>query len=124
MTAVPAKVLVVDDDAHIRRLIKLYLREAGFDATDTGSGEEALALAEATPFDVVLVDLILPHFGGFRLCQKLKSAATPPRVVIMTGDDSQATRDAARDYGADAFLAKPFTREELLAAVSGRKAEG
>jgi DNA-binding response OmpR family regulator len=111
------KLLVVDDDLHIRRLIAIYLRDAGFDVTEAATGAEGLQISQREPFDIVLVDLILPHYGGFRLCQKLKSAPSPPRVVITTGDDSAQSRDLATESKADAFLAKPFTREELLAAV-------
>ena len=111
------KLLVVDDDLHIRRLIGIYLRDAGFEVTEAATGEEGLQVAQSDKFDVVLVDLILPHYGGFRLCQKLKAAASPPRVVITTGDDSPQSRELAKESNADGFLAKPFTREELLAAL-------
>ena len=111
------KLLVVDDDLHIRRLIGIYLRDAGFEVTEAASGEEGLHTAQSQAFDVVLVDLILPHYGGFRLCQKLKAAPSPPRVVITTGDDSPQSRELAKESNADGFLAKPFTREELLAAL-------
>jgi DNA-binding response OmpR family regulator len=111
------RLLVVDDDLHIRRLVGIYLRQAGYDVTEAASGEEALQVSHAAPFDVVLIDLILPHYGGFRLCQKLKSQPGAPRIVITTGDDSPQSRERAVEAKADAFLAKPFTREELLAAL-------
>lgn len=111
------KLLVVDDDLHLRRLIGIYLRDAGHEVTEAGTGEDALRLSHEAAFDVVLVDLILPHYGGFRLCQKLKSGSPTPRVVITTGDDSAQSRALAVEAKADAFLAKPFTREELLRAV-------
>lgn len=111
----PQKILVVDDDVHIRRLIGLYLRQQGFEVADSGTGEEALELASRDAFDTVLVDVILPAFGGFRLTQKLKSAAAAPRIIVMSGDETQ--REAAAGYGADGFLSKPFTKEELLAAL-------
>ena len=116
MTAVPRKLLIVDDDVHIRRLIALYLKQAGYEVADSGSGEEALELAAHDAFDTVLVDVILPAYGGFRLTQKLKSTAPAPRIIVMSGDESQ--RETAADYGADDFLAKPFTRDELLAKVN------
>ena len=111
------KLLVVDDDLHIRRLIAIYLRDAGFEVTEAATGEEGLHAAQRERFDIVLIDLILPHYGGFRLCQKLKSADAPPRVVITTGDDSPQSREQAKEAKADGFLAKPFTREELLGAL-------
>jgi DNA-binding response OmpR family regulator len=118
MTAVPRKLLIVDDDVHIRRLIKLYLRGSAFDVAEAATGEEALELAAREPFDVAIVDLILPYYGGLRLCQKLKASEPAPRVVIITGDESPETREAAREYRGDAFILKPFTREELLGAVT------
>lgn len=118
MTAVPRKVLIVDDDVHIRRLIKLFLRGAGFELAEAGTGEEALELAAREAFDVAIVDLILPYYGGLRLCQKLKAAEPSPRVVVITGDESPETRESAKAYRADAFLLKPFTREEILGAVT------
>jgi DNA-binding response OmpR family regulator len=114
------KLLVVDDDLHIRRLVGIYLRDAGFEVTEAASGEEGLEAAQREPFDIVLIDLVLPHHGGFRLCQKLKSTSAPPRIVITTGDDSPQSRELAKESKADGFLAKPFTRDELLAAVSFR----
>jgi DNA-binding response OmpR family regulator len=118
MTAVPGRLLVVDDDVHIRRLIKVFLRDAQYELAEAATGQEALLLARRQAFDVVLVDLILPNYGGSRLCQKLKSdSARPPRVIIVSGDDSQRSRDVAAEVKADGFLAKPFTREELIAAV-------
>ena len=121
MTAVPGRLLVVDDDVHIRRLIKVFLRDAQYELAEAATGEEALQLARRQAFDIVLVDLILPNYGGSRLCQKLKSdSARPPRVIIVSGDDSQQSRDIAAEVKADGFLAKPFTREELMAALSAR----
>jgi two-component system response regulator ResD len=117
MASVERKVLVVDDDVHIRRLMALYLRDAQWDVTQAASGEEALDFVQRERFDVAIVDLILPHYGGSRLCQRLKAMSPPFRVIITSGDDSQSSRAAAAESGADGFLAKPFTREELLAAV-------
>jgi DNA-binding response OmpR family regulator len=112
------KVLIVDDDVHIRRLIKLYLRGGEFELAEAATGEEALELAAKAPFDVAIVDLILPYYGGLRLCQKLKASEPAPRVVIITGDESPETREAAKEYRGDAFILKPFTRDEIMAAVT------
>lgn len=114
----PGALLIVDDDPHIRKLVGLYLRGSGFSVAEAGTGEEALELASQTRFDLVLVDLILPYYGGFRVCQKLKAFDDPPRVLVISGDDSDETRQMAVDYRADGFVSKPFTREQLIAAVS------
>jgi len=106
------KVLLVDDDVHIRRIVSLYLRDT--DVREAASADEALSIAASERFDVAVVDLILPHSGGARVCQKLRENGAATRVIMMSGDDSAA---AASGGCADAFLAKPFTREELLAAM-------
>jgi len=112
------RILIVDDDVHIRRLIKLYLRDSGYEIAEAATGEEALELAARASFEVAIVDLILPYYGGFRLCQKLKASEPVPRVVIITGDESPETRETAKEYRADAFLLKPFTRDEIVGAVT------
>lgn len=117
MRAVARKILVVDDDVHIRRLIALYLRDAQCEVLQATGGDEAMRLAADGRFDVAVVDLILPHYGGLRLCQKLKAMPSPPRVILISGDDSPQSREGAAESKADGFLAKPFTREELLAAL-------
>jgi DNA-binding response OmpR family regulator len=108
------KLLVVDDDVHIRRIVALYLRE--HDVAEAATAEEALQRFGGEAFDAVIVDLILPQFGGLRLCRKIKESAAPPRVIVMSGDEQ--LKDEARAAGADAFLAKPFTRDALLAVTS------
>ena len=118
------KLLVVDDDLHLRHLVGIYLRDAGHDVTEAATGEEALQAIHDQAFDTVLIDLILPQYGGFRLCGKVKSLPSPPRVVITTGDDSPQSREKAAEAKADAFLAKPFTREELLKAVTATRDAG
>lgn len=117
----PLKVLVVDDDVHLRRLMTIYLRDEGHDVAQAGGGEEALHLAAREHFDVALVDLILPQYGGPRLCEKLKALNAPPRVIISSGDDSAQARELARKSGSDDFLAKPFTREQLLHVIVSAK---
>jgi DNA-binding response OmpR family regulator len=107
------KLLVVDDDVHIRRIVALYLRD--HDVAEAATGEEALARLAGERFDAVIVDLILPQFGGLRLCRKIKESAAPPRVIVISGDEQ--LRDDAREAGADAFLAKPFTKGDLVASL-------
>jgi len=107
------KLLVVDDDVHIRRIAALYLRE--HDVAEAATAEEALRRVDGEAFDAVIVDLILPQFGGLRLCRKIKENAAPPRVIVMSGDEQ--LKDEAHDAGADAFLAKPFTKDALVALL-------
>lgn len=111
------KLLIVDDDAHIRRLLSLYLRSAPFDVFEAATGEEALRVFAEHRFDVVLLDLVLPYHGGFRLCQKFKASLHPPKVVIMTGDNSEESAASARDCGADEFIEKPFDGSDVVRRI-------
>lgn len=112
------KMLIVDDDPHIRKLLKIYLRPCGYQIFEAATGEEATTQFEQNEFAMILLDLILPHFGGFTLCQKFKAGAGPtPRVIIISGEDSPETRTMAEDCGADDFLAKPFSADQILAAI-------
>lgn len=107
-------ILVVDDDVHVRKLLRLYLEAAAFDVSEAASGDEALRLWTETKFDLVLLDLILPQHGGFRLCQKFKEDAPQTVVVLMTGDDSAEMRQTAKESGADHFVPKPFQPQDLI----------
>lgn len=111
------KLLIVDDDPYIRRLLQIYLRDSGCIIAEAATGEEALELLANETFDVLLLDLILPYHGGFLLCQRARETGASSFIVIMTGEDSPETRATAVECGADLFLAKPFTREQLLAAL-------
>jgi len=110
------RVLVVDDDVHVRKLLTLYLGVGGFEVVEAASGDEALRLwgGDNGGFDLILLDLILPHHGGFRLCQRFKENNARTVVVIMSGDDSAETRSSAKECGADDFISKPFEPTKLV----------
>lgn len=112
------RILLVDDDPHVRKLLSLHLRELGADVIEASNGEEAMARIAEAPFDAALVDLILPYFGGFRLCRALKEMNSSAWVAVITADDSSETRDTARESGADAFVAKPLDPKELRSMVA------
>jgi DNA-binding response OmpR family regulator len=119
MNQATPKLLIVDDDPHIRRLLHLYLRNSPYEVYEAATGEEAIQLNAEHDFAVVLLDLILPYYGGFRLCQKFKgeNGSEPPYVIIITGDDSTETRATAAECGADHFIGKPFFAEDLVMLI-------
>ena len=110
--AAQKKLLIVDDDPHIRRLLRIQLRDMPFLLFEAANGEEVKRLSGSHEFDVVLLDLVLPHHGGFSICQDFKSRGNP-YVIMMTGEDSPETRETAKQCGADDFLAKPFNPAAL-----------
>jgi DNA-binding response OmpR family regulator len=111
--------LIVDDDPHVRRLLQLYLRASSFEVDEASTGEEAIEKFDNGSFDVVLLDLILPYYGGFRLCQRFKEQNPSTKIVIITGDDSEETRTTAKECGADDFMAKPFSADAIVEKLEG-----
>lgn len=118
---VKPRLLIVDDDVHVRKLLSLYGSAAGFEVREAASGDEALREAAEGPFDFVLLDLILPQLGGLRLCQKLKeNNGSSPFIMVMTGDDSSEIRFSAKEAGADSFISKPFDPAAVMSDLVQR----
>jgi two-component system cell cycle response regulator len=119
----PFTVAVVDDDAAIRRLVRLFLKRAGFDSFECTTGEEARAQLGTESWDLAILDRRLPDMDGVILCHELKSnAAYRTRYLIMlTGEDEQQDKVEGLDLGADDYMTKPFQYPELLARVRAGK---
>jgi len=112
----PAKVLVIEDDAHIRRLLRVALERAGHRVAEAGTAREGLSLVDIDKPDAVLLDLGLPDRDGLELIQLIKARSPAPILVVSAREDT-AEKVAALDLGADDYLTKPFDTEELLARV-------
>jgi two-component system KDP operon response regulator KdpE len=110
------KVLVVDDEPHIRRLILAALERAGYAAIEAGTGREALERLRAERPDVVLLDLGLPDRDGLELVPLVKREGDTTLIVV-SARDATDEKVAALDLGADDYLTKPFDTDELLARV-------
>ncbi|HEY7126163.1 MAG TPA: response regulator [Ktedonobacterales bacterium] len=108
------RVLVVDDDAAIRKMLVDVLSLEGFSAETARDGREALALLEASNYQVVLLDLMMPIMDGWELCRTLRERPTLRAqfsVVLMSAGEKL---EQAQDLGADGYLAKPFDVNQLL----------
>jgi DNA-binding response OmpR family regulator len=117
-------ILVVDDDRDIADIIGYSLRKEGHRPILAHSGEEALALAERSLPDLVVLDVMLPGLSGFDVCRKLRERGPVP-VILLTARGEEADRVWGLDLGADDYVTKPFSHRELLArirAVSRRAA--
>src|ERR1044071_6281778 len=110
------KVLVVEDDAPLRRALRTTLRARDLDVIDASSGEEAVILAADQSPDLVLLDLSLPGIDGMEALRRLRRFSDTP-VIVLTVRDRQADKVAALDAGADDYVTKPFDTEELLARI-------
>src|SRR5437868_2761222 len=109
--------LVVEDEVRLARQIASALTEAGHDPTVVHDGEAALQEATDTPFDLIVLDVGLPHMDGFEVLRRLRAQHVPSRVLILTARGQVADRVTGLQLGADDYLAKPFAMQELVARV-------
>ncbi|GAB4010565.1 response regulator [Nocardioides ultimimeridianus] len=110
------RILVVDDEPQIVRALSINLRARGYEVTTAGDGEEALAVTELAPPDVVVLDLGLPDLDGIDLIARLRSRSGVP-ILVLSGRSDSADKVEALDAGADDYVTKPFGMDELLARL-------
>jgi DNA-binding response OmpR family regulator len=111
------KVLVVEDEASIRRFITLNLDMAGYEVGEAESGEDALALLTTFLPDVVVLDLMLPGIDGLEVCRHIREAATEPFVIMLTAKAQDTDKIMGLELGADDYMVKPFNPFELIARI-------
>jgi two-component system, OmpR family, response regulator len=111
------RVLIVEDELRMASLIRRGLVKEGLSADVAGSGEDALWMAGAHDYDVIVLDVMLPRMSGFETCRSLRSSGVWAPVLMLTARDSVEDRVAGLDTGADDYLVKPFAFAELLARL-------
>jgi two-component system, OmpR family, KDP operon response regulator KdpE len=109
-------VLLVEDEAPMRKFLKAFLSGAGYRIEEAGAGEHALSVAAQNPPDVVILDLGLPDMDGQEVLRKLRDWLTAP-IIVLSVRSQDAQKIAALDHGADDYLIKPFSTGELLARI-------
>jgi len=117
----PAKILIVDDDPDLVELLRVVLTEAGYSACTAATGTEALAEAQRSSPDLVVLDLLLPELNGYCVCEELRrnpATALVP-IVMITVLPGQFPRLAGMEAGANAYVNKPFQTQELVSCVQG-----
>lgn len=110
------KVLVVDDDPHIRKLVRLLLTGEGLEALEAEDGVEALRLLESVSVDMVVLDVMMPRMDGWQLCRELREHYELP-LLMLTAKGETEMKVKGFDLGADDYLVKPFDPPELIARV-------
>jgi DNA-binding response OmpR family regulator len=113
------KILIVEDDKNISKLVKYNLEKAGFKCTIAGTGEEALKVLDKEPVDLVVLDIMLPKMDGLEVCRHIKqeknSAHIP--VVMLTAKGEEVDRIVGFELGADDYIVKPFSPRELVLRI-------
>jgi two-component system, OmpR family, KDP operon response regulator KdpE len=107
---------VVDDEPQIRRALRLVLRANGYEVQEVGSGEAALDALVVQPFDLMILDLMLPDVDGVEVCRRVREWSQLP-VVVLSAHGEEEVKVRALDEGADDFVSKPFSAPELLARM-------
>jgi two-component system, OmpR family, response regulator len=111
------RVLIVEDELKMASLVRRGLTEEGHAADVAATGEDAIWMAQAHPYDAVVLDVMLPGLSGFETCRQLRNAGVWAPVLMLTARDAVDDRVAGLDAGADDYLTKPFSFAELLARL-------
>ncbi len=111
------RLLVIEDYKPLRESLARGLRDAGYAVDATGNGIEGLWYAENHPYDVLILDVMLPGIDGFEILRRLRGLGNTTHVLVLTARDAITDRVTGLDLGADDYLAKPFAFDELLARL-------
>jgi two-component system OmpR family response regulator len=111
------RVLLVEDEVKMAALLRRGLGEQGFAVEVAGTGEEGAAMATATPYDAIVLDVMLPGIDGFEACRRVRAEGVWSPVLMLTARGALGDRVAGLDGGADDYLTKPFSFAELLARL-------
>ncbi len=113
------RILIVEDDKHISKLVKYNLEKAGFDCTVTITGEEALEVLDKEPIELIILDIMLPKMDGFQACKQIKQDKKFSHIpiIMLTAKGEEVDRVVGFELGADDYVVKPFSPRELVLRV-------
>ena len=115
--AMQKKLLVVEDDVELTKVLDLNLRQAGFEVECVGDGVSALEKIRGGTFDAVILDLLIPGVPGIDVCRTARQEQHTIPIVILTANDEEVYRVLGLELGADDYIAKPFSLPELVARL-------
>lgn len=116
MRPMAAKILIVDDDPHIRQLLAFALQKAGLETAEAEDGEAALARIETTPPDLLVLDINMPRMNGLEVCRRVRATSDLP-ILFLSSRDEEIDRILGIELGADDYVVKPFSPREVTARV-------
>ena len=111
-----SKILIVDDDPHIRELVRIFLRREEFEVIEAADGVEALSRLDSIKVDLAVIDIMMPNMDGWELCQELKTAFDIP-ILMLTAKGETTQKLKGFQFGTDDYLVKPFEPLEMVARV-------
>ena len=117
MTETSAKILVIEDEAQLAKFVQMELSYEGYDVAIANDGLSGLMAARDNMPDLILLDWMMPGLAGVEVCRRLRSTGAKMPIIFLTAKDDVADRVAGLDAGADDYVVKPFSIEELLARV-------
>lgn len=112
----PGRILVIDDESQITRVLRAALGAQGYDVRTANDPEEALRVFQDWPPDLVVTDLVMPGMSGVELCRAIRSSCETP-IIVLSVREHERSKVEALDAGADDYVTKPFSIQELLARV-------
>jgi len=111
------KILLIEDDKGIADFLKKGLREESYSVDHAIDGSEALYLVQINRYDLVILDIMLPKYNGFEVCKILRNRGIDTPIIMLTAKDAISDKVTGLNYGADDYMSKPFSFEELLARI-------
>ncbi|WP_411741953.1 response regulator transcription factor [Schnuerera sp. xch1] len=111
------KILIVEDEEPIRKLIKINLEREKFIVTEAETGEKALEIAQTGDIDVVILDIMLPGIDGFEVCKKLRNKFSTIGIIMLTAKSQDVDKIMGLEYGTDDYMVKPFNPMELILRI-------
>ena len=113
----PRRILVIEDDKDIAHLVELHLKDEGYEVSRAYDGKAGLELALSKPYDLIILDLMLPGVGGIEICRRVRAASSYTPILMLTAKSTELDRVLGLEIGADDYVTKPFSVRELLARV-------
>jgi two-component system OmpR family response regulator len=110
------RILVADDDGHIREVVRFALAQGGFEVVEARDGREACERLAPGGFDLVVLDILMPEADGLEVCRRVRRTSDVP-IIFLSSKDEELDRVLGLELGADDYLSKPFSPRELLARV-------
>ncbi|MET3289181.1 UNVERIFIED_CONTAM: DNA-binding response OmpR family regulator [Brevibacillus sp. OAP136] len=111
------KILIVDDEEHIRELMRIFLRNEGFEVAEATNGAEALSIVEKSAIDLVILDIMMPHMDGWELCKKIREHGPDIPLLMVTAKGEAGQKVKGFQLGTDDYVTKPFDPLELVMRV-------